>query len=47
MSLPNVYEVIGYVASALVAISLMMTSILKLRLINLIGSVLYSLVLNW
>jgi GNAT superfamily N-acetyltransferase len=38
MSLLNVYEVIGYVASILVAISLMMTSILKLRVINLIGS---------
>ncbi|HEX8141231.1 MAG TPA: hypothetical protein VF553_01455 [Pyrinomonadaceae bacterium] len=34
----NVYEVIGYVASALVAISLMMTSILRLRIINLVGS---------
>ena len=32
------YEVIGYVASALVAISLMMSSILRLRLINLVGS---------
>jgi hypothetical protein len=38
MSLPNFYEVIGYLASALVAISLMMTSILKLRLVNLVGS---------
>ncbi|WP_420126639.1 hypothetical protein [Longimicrobium sp.] len=32
------YEVIGYVASALVAVSLMMSSILRLRLINLVGS---------
>ena len=33
-----VYEVIGYAASALVAVSLMMSSILRLRLINLVGS---------
>lgn len=32
------YELIGYVASALVAVSLMMSSILRLRLINLAGS---------
>lgn len=32
------YEVIGYAASALVAVSLMMSSILRLRLINLVGS---------
>ena len=32
------YELIGYVASALVAVSLMMSSILKLRLVNLAGS---------
>jgi len=33
-----IYELIGYVASALVAISLMMTSILRLRILNLIGA---------
>jgi GNAT superfamily N-acetyltransferase len=33
-----VLELIGYIASALVAISLMMSSILRLRLINLLGS---------
>ena len=37
------YEVIGYAASALVAISLMMSSILRLRLINLVGSAAFSL----
>jgi GNAT superfamily N-acetyltransferase len=37
------YEVIGYTASALVAISLMMSSILRLRLINLVGSAAFSL----
>lgn len=31
-------EVLGYVASVLVAVSLMMSSILRLRLINLVGS---------
>ena len=38
MSSHNVLELIGYVASALVAISLMMSSILRLRVINLIGA---------
>ncbi len=33
-----VYEIVGYVASVLVAVSLMMSSILRLRLINLVGS---------
>jgi hypothetical protein len=33
-----VLELVGYVASVLVAISLMMSSILKLRVINLVGS---------
>jgi hypothetical protein len=32
------YELIGYVASALVAISLMMSSVLRLRVLNLFGS---------
>jgi hypothetical protein len=33
-----VLEIVGYAASVLVAISLMMSSILKLRIINLVGS---------
>lgn len=33
-----VLEIVGYAASVLVAISLMMSSILKLRVINLVGS---------
>jgi GNAT superfamily N-acetyltransferase len=37
------YEVIGYVASALVAVSLMMSSLLRLRLINLVGSAAFAL----
>jgi len=32
------YELIGYVASALVAVSMLMSSILRLRVINLVGS---------
>ena len=38
MDFLSVYEIIGYIASILVAISLMMSSILKLRVINLIGA---------
>ncbi|MGI9256097.1 MAG: YgjV family protein, partial [Salinispira sp.] len=34
----SIIEVIGYVASAFVAGSLLMTAILKLRILNLIGS---------
>jgi|ERR1051325_4597590 hypothetical protein len=39
----NIYELIGYVASVLVAISLTMTSILRLRIINLTGSACFTL----
>jgi uncharacterized membrane protein len=38
METQMLYEVIGYVASALVAISLMMSSVLRLRVLNLFGS---------
>jgi hypothetical protein len=38
-----VLELVGYAASVLVAISLMMTSVLRLRLINLVGSAAFSL----
>ena len=38
----NLIEVIGYLASVLVAISLMMSSIVKLRIINLIGSLIFT-----
>jgi hypothetical protein len=37
------YEIIGYIASVLVAISLTMSSILKLRVINLFGAALFTL----
>jgi hypothetical protein len=36
------YEIIGYIASILVAISLMMSSILRLRLINLAGALFFT-----
>ena len=39
----NTLEIIGYVASVLVALSLMMSSIIKLRWYNLIGALLMSL----
>lgn len=38
-----IYELIGYAASLLVAISLMMSKIVKLRIVNLIGSATFSL----
>lgn len=38
-----IYELIGYVASLLVAVSLMMSNIVQLRIVNLIGSVIFSL----
>jgi len=37
-----VLEIIGYAASVIIAISLMMSSLLKLRLINLVGSTMFS-----
>ncbi|MGJ3240280.1 MAG: YgjV family protein [Anaerolineae bacterium] len=49
MDTAMIYEIIGYIASILVAISLLMTSILRLRLINIVGSsffVLYGLLIG-
>lgn len=49
METAMIYEVIGYIASALVILSVVMTSILRLRVINLIGSavfVLYGLLIG-
>jgi GNAT superfamily N-acetyltransferase len=37
-----IYELIGYVASVLVAVSLMMSSVLRLRIINLIGAITFT-----
>ncbi len=39
----NIYEIIGYVASLLVAISLSMSSLIKLRWINLFGAIFFSI----
>lgn len=39
---PFYYELVGYAASVLVAISLVMSSILRLRVINLVGSALFT-----
>lgn len=39
---PSLFEFIGYAASILIAVSLMMSSILRLRIINLIGAVLFT-----
>lgn len=38
-----IYEIIGYVASVLIAVSLMMSNIIRLRVINLIGAGTFSL----
>lgn len=38
-----IYEIIGYVASVLIATSLMMSAIVKLRIINLFGAATFSL----
>jgi hypothetical protein len=38
-----IYEIIGYTASVLVAISLMMSKVLTLRLVNMIGAATFSL----
>lgn len=37
-----VYELIGYVASALIVLSLMMQSLLRLRVINLVGAAIFT-----
>lgn len=44
-----IYELIGYLASALVAISLMMSKIVKLRIVNMLGAItftVYGLLIN-
>ena len=42
MDAVNSFEMLGYLASVFVALSLMMRSLTKLRVINLIGSVLFT-----
>lgn len=43
MEVTIIYEIIGYVASVLIAVSLMMKAIIKLRVINLIGAATFSM----
>jgi hypothetical protein len=43
MDLHWLYELVGYLASALVAVSLMMKSIRRLRILNLIGALAFTL----
>ena len=43
MEISMTYEIIGYFASVLVAASLMMRSVLKLRVINLLGAAVFTL----
>jgi hypothetical protein len=42
MSAATVYEVIGYAGSALIVLSLMMHSVLRLRWINLVGAAIFT-----
>lgn len=43
MDTSTVYELIGYVGSALVVVSLMMRSLLRLRWVNLVGAAIFAL----
>lgn len=43
MGSSTVFELVGYAASLLVAISLMMRSVVRLRVINLLGSLVFSI----
>ena len=43
MELQTFYEMVGYVASIVVAISLTMRSVLRLRIVNLIGAAVFSI----
>jgi hypothetical protein len=38
----TIYDLIGYVASALIVLSLLMSSLLRLRVINLVGAIVFS-----
>ena len=43
METSTVYELIGYVGSALVVVSLMMRSLLRLRVVNLVGAAIFAI----
>lgn len=42
MNAQQAYEIVGYIASVLVAVSLTMSNILRLRIINLVGAVFFT-----
>ena len=42
MDRQTILELVGYAASVLIAISLMMSSILRLRILNLVGAAMFS-----
>ena len=42
MDAGTIVEIIGYLGSALVLVSMLMTSVIKLRIINLTGSVIFA-----
>ena len=42
MQNPLIYEIVGYVASIVIAISVMNTNVLRLRLLNIAGAVLFT-----
>ena len=43
MSTAAIYEIIGYVGSGLVLVSFLMTSVVKLRLVNCVGGIIFAL----
>ena len=43
MSTATIYEIIGYVGSGLVLVSFLMTSVVKLRLVNCVGGIIFAL----
>ena len=42
MSTAAIYEIIGYVGSGLVLVSFLMTSVVKLRLVNCVGGIIFA-----
>ncbi len=42
MDTVTLYEIIGYIASLLIVVSLLMASVLKLRVINLVGAIVFT-----
>ncbi len=42
MDIKLIYEIIGYTASALILISMLMSSVLRLRIVNLVGAIFFT-----